>query len=166
MAGDVVIVKVCSPLKQLNGLTRSYHAICHYLYNLPLAKIKKKEMEALDNEKLISGNKQLKLTTHRLRYYDSSSKKSNFTSIMVDKISSIELTYQSNIWLLIIGIVTIGAGIGIILIILFYTTKKHVVSVTPDGGSSVIFQIKGMKRDSIEDFIQKVENTSMKLKYK
>lgn len=40
MAGDVVIVKVCSPLKQLNGLTRSYHAICHYLYNLPLETIK------------------------------------------------------------------------------------------------------------------------------
>jgi len=40
MAGDVVIVKVFSPLKQLNGLTRSYHAICHYLYNLPLETIK------------------------------------------------------------------------------------------------------------------------------
>jgi len=36
MAGDVVIIKVCSPLKLRSGLTGNYHAICHYSYNLPL----------------------------------------------------------------------------------------------------------------------------------
>lgn len=39
MAGKVLIIKVCSPLKQRSGLTGNYHAICHYLYNLPLAAI-------------------------------------------------------------------------------------------------------------------------------
>ena len=36
MAGNVVDVKVCSPLKQVSDLTRDYHAICQYSCNLPL----------------------------------------------------------------------------------------------------------------------------------
>ena len=36
MAGKVLNIKVCSPLKQRSGLTGKYHAICHYSYNLPL----------------------------------------------------------------------------------------------------------------------------------
>ena len=36
MAGDVVNIKVCSPLKLHSGLTGNYHAICHYSYNLSL----------------------------------------------------------------------------------------------------------------------------------
>jgi len=37
MAGDVANIKVCSPLKLRSGLTRMFHAVCHYSYNLPLA---------------------------------------------------------------------------------------------------------------------------------
>ena len=40
MAGDVANIKVSSPLKLRSGLTGKYHAICHYSYNLPLAKIR------------------------------------------------------------------------------------------------------------------------------
>jgi hypothetical protein len=36
MAGKVLNIKVCSPLKLHSGLTGNYHAICHYSYNLPL----------------------------------------------------------------------------------------------------------------------------------
>jgi len=36
MAGKVLNIKVCSPLKLLNGLTGKKPAICHYSYNLPL----------------------------------------------------------------------------------------------------------------------------------
>lgn len=36
MAGDVVNIKVCTPLNLRIGLTGNYHAICHYSYNLPL----------------------------------------------------------------------------------------------------------------------------------
>lgn len=41
MAGVVVNIKVCSPLKLCSGLTGNYNAICHYSYNLPLAALKK-----------------------------------------------------------------------------------------------------------------------------
>ena len=36
MAGKVLNIKVCSPLKLRIGLTGKHHAICHYSYNLPL----------------------------------------------------------------------------------------------------------------------------------
>ena len=36
MAGDVINIKVCSPLKLRSGLTVNCYAICHYSYNLPL----------------------------------------------------------------------------------------------------------------------------------
>jgi len=39
MAGKVLNIKVCSPLKLRSGLTGNYHAICHYSYNLPLVPI-------------------------------------------------------------------------------------------------------------------------------
>ena len=42
MAGKVLNIRVDSPLKLRSGLTRKYHAICHYSYNLPLAVILKK----------------------------------------------------------------------------------------------------------------------------
>mgnify|MGYP006107042003 CR=1 FL=1 len=124
-------------------------------------------MNALENEKLIieSGNKQIRLTSHRLRYYETPENNSDFTSIMLDKISSIELTYyKSSIWLLIIGIVTIPILVGLILVYRFFTLKRHVISVTPDGGKPIIFETKGMKRNFLDDFIDKVEQTSMKLK--
>ena len=47
MAGDVVNIKVGSPLKQLSGLTGNYHAICHYSYNFPLANIKNRQMRQI-----------------------------------------------------------------------------------------------------------------------
>jgi hypothetical protein len=54
-------------------------------------------MDLFSFEKVIteSDNKQICLTTHRLRYYESERKNSDFTSVMVDKISSIELIGKS-----------------------------------------------------------------------
>jgi hypothetical protein len=124
-------------------------------------------MLGIENEKLLleSTNRQLRLTTHRLRYYETEKATSNFTTIMLDKISSIELAYyKMNIWVLIIGIVTIPVIVGIILIIIYYLSKRHVVCVTPDGGRPIIFETRGIKRDFLESFIDKVEAASIQLK--
>ena len=43
MAGDVVNIKGCNPLKLRSGLTEKKPAICHYSYNLPLCPIERKE---------------------------------------------------------------------------------------------------------------------------
>jgi hypothetical protein len=36
MAGDILNINICSPLKLRCDLTGNYHAICHYSYNLSL----------------------------------------------------------------------------------------------------------------------------------
>jgi len=36
MAGNVLNIKVCNPLKLHHSLTGKCHATCHYSYNLPL----------------------------------------------------------------------------------------------------------------------------------
>jgi hypothetical protein len=84
---------------------------------------------------------------------------------MLDKVSSIELTYyKTSFWVLLVGIVTIPIILGIVIIYLYIKSKRHVVSVTPDGGKPIIFETMGMKRDFLEDFIDQVELASMKLK--
>ena len=47
MAGKVLNINVCSPLKLRSGLTENYQAICHYSYNLPLVAIAKNEKTLL-----------------------------------------------------------------------------------------------------------------------
>jgi hypothetical protein len=47
MAGKVLNIKVCSPLKLRSGLTGNYHAICHYSYNLPLRVADRPNMNAV-----------------------------------------------------------------------------------------------------------------------
>ena len=113
-------------------------------------------MKLFEDEKLIieSSNKQIKLTDQRLRYYE----KSDFISIMLNKVSSVELTYyKSSIWILIIGIVSAPVIVGFILIYIYFISKRHVVSVTPDGGRPIIFATKGLKREFLEEFIYEIE---------
>lgn len=124
-------------------------------------------MDMFQNEELImeSNNKQVYLTSHRVRCYESTKKNANFISIMLDRVSSVELTYyKSSIWLLIIGIVTIPIVVGVILIIMYFASKKHVISITPDGGKPIIIQTFGMKRERMTEFITKVEEASLKIK--
>ena len=44
MAGKVLNITVCSPLKLRSGLTGKSYATCHYSYNLPLYTIKKQQI--------------------------------------------------------------------------------------------------------------------------
>lgn len=51
MAGNVLNIRVCTPLKLRSGLTENYHEICHYSYNLPLAaRNKKQKIQKPDKE--------------------------------------------------------------------------------------------------------------------
>lgn len=61
MAGEVVNIKVCSPLKLRSGLIGKYHAICHYSYNLPLPNI----MSKSSNSRIIL---EFNLSTHQMTH--------------------------------------------------------------------------------------------------
>ena len=114
------------------------------------------------------------LTSHRLRYNSSSAGTGHIVSIMLEKISSIEVHYKSWILVLFFGILLAAGGLfmgaqnrgdimvaglatGGICILLYFLTRKHVITISSDGGSKINFQTKGMKRETLLDFINKIE---------
>src|SRR5690606_29599459 len=103
-----------------------------------------------------------------------SSGKAHIVSIMLEKVSSIEIHYKSKVLILIFGILLVSAGLimgannsgtpmifGLVLgglfILIYLLTRKHVVSIASDGGAIIYFQTKGMKREVLLDFINKIE---------
>ncbi len=93
---------------------------------------------------------------------------------MLEKISSIEIHYKSKVLLLIVGIILGIAGLfvginnegmamvlGFVLsglfILIYLLTRKYVISIASDGGANINFQTKGMKREFLLDFINKIE---------
>lgn len=68
MAGKVLNIKVCRPLKLRSDMTGNYHAICHYLYNLLLSSIKMKERNIIYEKNKIDGFERLTIEGQILRY--------------------------------------------------------------------------------------------------
>ncbi|GET26139.1 hypothetical protein [Prolixibacter sp. NT017] len=130
-----------------------------------------------EDEKLISeaDNKLITLTTHRVRMNTGS----RIVSIMLSQVSSVEIHYITNIWYLIVAIVSALGGIfyslseedpsgfiigGIIAVVFYYIfikTKKHTLSI---GSSSnkINFQIKGVGHENIIRFVNDLEKAIAK----
>lgn len=72
MAGDVVNIKVCSPLKLRSGLTGKKPVMCHYSYNLPVGHILTRIMRYILVILLI-GIYSCSTTTKSTRFYISKS---------------------------------------------------------------------------------------------
>jgi len=132
--------------------------------------------QLLNGEQIIteSDDKSITLTSFRIRRNVSGGGQAHIVSIMLEKVSSIEVHYSSWIILLGLGILFGLAGlfagannkgdvmvpallIGGVLVIAYFMTRKHVVTVASDGGAKINFQTRGMKRDAIIEFINKIE---------
>ena len=131
----------------------------------------------LDNEQVItqSDGNVITLTNLRLRYSDSQWGKAHIISLLLEKISSIEIHYRSKTIFVILAIlaiasgliagangdeefVGIGIGAGVVLIILYLISRKHYLTVSSDGGGKIHFHTKGMKREKVLDFINELES--------
>jgi hypothetical protein len=121
------------------------------------------------------------LTTHRVRYSRSGAGKAEMISIMLENISSVQLHYKSWLLGLILGILgmvggaaisingksngeekMISAGlivsfIGLMLLLLYLTSRKHYITISSKGGSAICFQTKGIMREQVIAFIDKVD---------
>ena len=64
MAGKVLNIKVCNPLKLRSGLTEKKHAICHYSYNLPLYARQEKHTAQTDKRTSIDRFKSIEVIIH------------------------------------------------------------------------------------------------------
>lgn len=130
-------------------------------------------MKLLPNEeKLItSNNDKVNLTNHRIQMRDSVWGKSYTISIFLEDISSIEIKYKSILWLLILGSLCLlsevymlnnGGGnewlliLGIGFIAAWWFSRRHVISISSDGGSSLSFIVEDMGDEKINDFVYNV----------
>lgn len=131
-------------------------------------------MKLLPNEeKLISSNEdKIILTNHRIQMTDRFWGQSFTISIFLEDISSVEIKYKSSILFIIIGVICmlgdffgfingvlsipVGLFLGVIFFGIWRFTRKHVVSISSVGGSSLNFEVQGMDDDKIADFVYKV----------
>lgn len=142
-------------------------------------------MKLFENEVIIieSESKQVTLTNRRIRYTQNNT---DVISIMLEKISSIEVTYRSWPILLLIGIIGIGYGAlllsdgreyesnqailaivgGAVFTFAYFLTRKHVISIAPDGGTKIHFTTRGMKNEMVQDFVNKIEEAKSNLNFK
>ncbi len=47
--------------------------------------------------------------------------------------------------------------IATVLFLLYWFTRRHVISITPDGGKAINFVVSSMSTEQIEDFVNKVQ---------
>ncbi|MFT6982506.1 MAG: hypothetical protein ACJAUD_001273 [Crocinitomicaceae bacterium] len=134
-------------------------------------------MKLLPDENILvtSNADKIILTTYRIQMMDKSMGQSYTISMFLENISSIEIKYKSNIILLILAVLAlIGGGLagqqqsgpnnlfvaglvaGATFLIIWWLTRKHIISITPDGGSSLDFMVQGMKEQQIKDFVYNV----------
>ncbi len=135
--------------------------------------------DLLEGEEIItqSDSNIVTLTNLRVRYTDTEFNQAHIISIMLEKISSIEMHYSSQMYYLMIGVIVSAFGIitttngtnqygilaiviGLILVGLYFSSRRYLLTISSDGGGKINFQAKGMKRDVILDFVNKVEKAT------
>lgn len=132
-----------------------------------------------ENKLITSDNDRMILTNYRITKRDEIWGKSYKISIFLEDISSIEVHFKSHIVLLIIGVLMLLAGLGMsieagpivsvgsivvggIFIAIWWFSRKHIVSISSDGGSTLNILAKGMSDSKIDDFITSVQEAKLK----
>lgn len=130
---------------------------------------------------LSSDDKTITLTNKRLRQNESSTGRAHITSIHLEKISSIEIHYKSWVLILILGILLAIGGsllltqgeselstgayiLGGIFVLIYFITRRHLITVASGGGAKINMIAKGMKRENVLDFVNRIENAKSLIK--
>lgn len=123
-----------------------------------------------------SDNGLITLTTHRIRCQNKIWGESNFISIMLEKISSVQVIGNSYPMLLVVGILvglvglylasnqqnSSGGGMIAILlavgfIIAYFVTKRNICIIASDGGNRIVFRTEGMDTETLIGMVDKIE---------
>lgn len=114
-------------------------------------------------------------TNYRLQYIDSEFGRAHIMSILLEKISSIEIHYRSKTIYLLLAIITVIGGfiggtsenneslifigfvVGVFFTIMYLLSRKHILTILSDGGGKINFYTKRMKQDQVLYFVNKLE---------
>lgn len=128
-------------------------------------------MKLLPNEVelLKSNDDAIILTNFRIQMTDKIWGQAFSIIIFLQDISSIETKFKSNILFLVLGAITAIGGFSIgeeaemaglllggIFVAIWWFTRKHIVSISSNGGASLNFMVQGMSSEKINDFIHNV----------
>lgn len=124
----------------------------------------------------LTENGMVTLTTHRVRYNNKIWGQSNFISIMLEKISSVQVLSISYPLLWILGALTGVAGLALattrnggtpevvislfiafFLIVGYFISRRHVCTITSDGGGKIVFRTENMPTAALIDFAHQIE---------
>jgi hypothetical protein len=122
----------------------------------------------------VAGNR-LTLSTHRVRYESDSLGSAEIKSIMLEEIASIAMVRSSNVAFLILaaicllvgfvvaandprmeGALIIGVIAGIVLAVLFFASRRQVLSLA-SAGVTITVNTQGMKVADVKEFIDRTE---------
>lgn len=130
-------------------------------------------MKFLQDEQLItaSNGNRITLTNKRIQMKDEVLGKAYTIIIFLEDISSTEVQYKSYVILLFLGVLSVLGGLltgsssnnvsamaggiilGVIFLAIWWFTRKHIVSISSNGGSRMNFGVEGMDSSKIEEFI-------------
>lgn len=99
-------------------------------------------------------------------------------SILLDRISSIEVRYRSKIIYLILTVAALVAGaiflteneeeiaiilgsLAILFLVLYFFSRKHLLTISSNGGAKINFHFKRAKTEKVKSFINKVEKACL-----
>lgn len=100
-------------------------------------------------------------------------------SIFLENISSVQVRYKNNFILLVLGVLLLLGGgyawvdtygdtlpilitvLGAVLVILYFLTRKHLITVAPDGGRSIEILVKRLPASTIEKFITEIQRAKL-----
>jgi hypothetical protein len=135
-----------------------------------------KKIKPLEGEELISESQNgvCTLTNYRIYYSDVQFGKAYFLSILLENISSVEISYRSNIFILLFGILSVIIGVavrealvlglifGMILILAYFLSRRHYIVISPNGGVKMKLLVKGMKTSEVLKFHNQIEQAIIK----
>ena len=121
----------------------------------------------------VAGNR-LILSTHRVRYETEDMAHTTLKSIMLEELASVAMVRTNNVVLLILAAISLTLGVAIsagnraeepfiigalgaaILVVLFFASRKQVLSLA-SAGTTITVSMQGMKLDAVKEFIERTE---------
>ena len=133
-----------------------------------------------NEHEIVSSNKsKIILTNQRIQMNEKEWGRSHSITIFLENISSMQKLYKTNIfWIILAGLCllfsvfsfltrgdlyydsspfTISFVLGLIFLALWWSSRRHIISIHSDGGKPLEFSVKRMPDYFIEDFIDKVQ---------
>ena len=133
-------------------------------------------MKLLTDEKvLLSSDDRLILTNFRVVKNDKIFGKAYHNEIFLENISSVESQYKSYFFLLILALASLIAGmiyeqpaggiiIAAVLGAVWWSTRKHLIRIKPNGGASLDILVGRMTAKDIDNFLFNLQDAVSKRK--